>query len=206
MSRTTTWFSPSCSGCTSRRVFQRAAGSSASEQGWRVRDRLELRPSALACSLSAQRPWLRLPFSTPTIPRGLHLRIGSTCETTWSMCMGNERTTSMISGLTWTERPDDADTRKSDTEPYTLPRCPLQADSQLLRSGGLLPLLARAPDWVTPKPCQCTRSRVTPVQLKLGSLRLQLSNFPTNACARIRRDPRRIVHVFDSVSERTRLI
>jgi Integrase core domain len=93
-------------------------------------NRLEQRPSALACSLSAQRPWLRLPCTTPTIPHGLHLRIGSTCETTWSMCMGNERTTSTISGLTWTERSDDADTRKSDTEPYTLPRCPLQADSQ----------------------------------------------------------------------------
>jgi hypothetical protein len=25
-------------------------------------------------------------------------------------------------GPTWTERSDDADTRKSDTEPYTLPR------------------------------------------------------------------------------------
>jgi hypothetical protein len=164
-------------------------------------NRLEQGPRALACSLSAQRPWPRLPCTTPTIPHGLQERTGSTCETTWSMCMGNERTTSTISGLTWTERPDDADTRKSDTEPYTLPRCPLQTDRQLLRSGGLLPLLARAPDWVTPQPCQCTRSRFTPVQLKLGSLRLQLSNSPTNACARIRRNTRRIVHVLDSEAD-----
>jgi len=62
-----------------------------------VRGRARYWHAEVGCWLTTwQQVSLALPCATRTIPRGLHLRIGSTCETIWSTCIGNERTTSTI--------------------------------------------------------------------------------------------------------------